>query len=292
MLHFLERLLRFRNSAKVPAAEVAPVAAETNLSDQEILIRSIDELLRSGRPLMLENKMSGWFNDETGELYQGFQILPEDTVLDVGCGDSPFVSFCAAQGAEVVFADIDAAKIASLHRKLSKSPARALLPLVTDANPLPLADGMASRIVAMEVLEHVDNPQQFMAELVRVGKPGARYLLTVPGFHHENVQKKLAPDSYFEKPNHIRIFQQGELEKLAAEAGLVVEASSGYGFYWSIWWYLFWACEQDISDPWHPILENWTRTWLMLLQTEQGPRIKAVLDEVMPKSYAIVAKKP
>ena len=287
MLHFLERFLRFRAPPEAP-----PVEAEVELSDRALLVRSVEEMLRSGRPLMLENKMSGWFNDETRELYQGFQILPEDVVLDVGCGDSPFVSFCAAQGAEVIFADIDAAKIASLHRKLAKSSARALLPLVTDANPLPLADGVASKVIAMEVLEHVDNPQQFMAELVRVGKPGARYLLTVPGVHHENVQKMLAPDSYFEKPNHIRIFQQGQLEKLATEAGLVVEASAGYGFYWSIWWYLFWACEQDLSDPWHPILENWTRTWLMLLQTDQGPRIKSVLDEVMPKSHAVVAKKP
>lgn len=53
-----------------------------------------------------------------------------------------------------------------------------------------------------------------MAELVRVGQPGAQYLLTVPDPVAETVQKNLAPDSYFQKPNHIRIFQRDEFEQL------------------------------------------------------------------------------
>lgn len=281
MLQLFKRML----ASETPEEEVE------DQSELELLKQSIEDLLRSERPLMLENQLSGWFNQETGELYRGYQILPEDTVVDVGCGDSPFVSFCAEQGAEVIFADIDAVSIASLHRKLSGLPARALHPLVTDANPLPLVDGVASKIIAMEVLEHVDDPVQFMAELVRIGKPGARYLLTVPGCLHETVQKDLAPASYFEKPNHIRIFQPGELEKLATDAGLKVEDSGDYGFYWSVWWFLFWACDQDLSEPLHPILENWTRTWLMLLKTEHGPRIKSVLDGVIPKSHAVIASK-
>ncbi|CRO36601.1 hypothetical protein PAERUG_P12_London_17_VIM_2_11_09_04363 [Pseudomonas aeruginosa] len=31
--------------------------------------------------------LSGWFNQETDELFSGFPISAEDTVLDVGCGD-------------------------------------------------------------------------------------------------------------------------------------------------------------------------------------------------------------
>src|SRR3546814_7988741 len=32
--------------------------------------------------------------------------------------------------------------------------------LVSDANPLPLEDGMATRVICTEVLQHVDDPQQ------------------------------------------------------------------------------------------------------------------------------------
>lgn len=290
MLQKLKQLLQADTSQPAhPPAEEPTTAAQSEI---DALVESVEALLRSESSLMLENQLSGWFNEETGELYQGFPINADDTVLDIGCGDSPFITFCAGRGAEVIFSDIDQPKIASVNQKLADSPARAIYPLVSDSNPLPLVDGTASRVVAMEVLEHVDDPESFMAELVRVGKPGAKYLLTVPGYLHEVVQKDLAPPSYFEKPNHIRIFEPGQLEELATRSGLQVDSAAGYGFYWSVWWYMFWACEQELGDPLHPILENWTRSWLMLLKTPQGPRIKAVLDDVMPKSYAIVATKP
>ncbi|WP_215199644.1 methyltransferase domain-containing protein, partial [Escherichia coli] len=41
--------------------------------------------------------------------------------------------------------------------------------LVSDCDPLPLADATATRVVSTEVIEHVDDPRQFLAELVRVG---------------------------------------------------------------------------------------------------------------------------
>jgi 2-polyprenyl-3-methyl-5-hydroxy-6-metoxy-1,4-benzoquinol methylase len=236
--------------------------------------------------------LSGWFRQETGELLEGFPIRREDHVLDVGCGDGVFIGFCARQGAEVTFADIEAEKITALTGRLRDSPARALHPLVTDANPLPLPDAYADKVIAMEVMEHVDDPTAFLRELVRVGKPGALYLLSVPDAASERVQQHLAPPGHFEKPNHINIFSREDFERLVTEAGLVVERRTYYGFYWSIFWALFWTCDQDLSPPWHPLLESWARTWDMVLKMRDGPRIKKALDEALPKSQAIIARKP
>lgn len=236
--------------------------------------------------------LSGWFHQETDELFEGFPISADDSVLDIGCGDGPFVQFCAQRGAEVIFADIDADKVAGVERALQGSNARAMLPLVTDANPIPLPDARVDKVVAMEVLEHVEDPAQFMSELVRVGKPGALYLITVPDPLGESVQKELAPPAYFEHPNHIRVFEREAFEQLIRDSGLVIERQAHYGFYWSVWWFFFWACKQDLSPPWHPLLDSWTRTWNMMLATEEGPRIKKALDNAMPKSQAIIARKP
>lgn len=266
-----------------------PESVEGAKSELEL---KAEDMLRSGRPALLDNELSGWFKQDTGELFTGFSISAQDSVLDIGCGDAPFVSFCAQQGAALYFADIDEEKISSVKKKLTNSPARSLNPLVTDAAPLPLCNNVFTKVIAMEVLEHVDDPSVFVDELVRVGKPGAQYLITVPDSLHETVEKDLAPPSYFEKPNHIRIFMPGELESLLTKAGLEIESKSSYGFYWSLWWYFFWACEQDISDPWHPVLQSWTKTWIMLLNTDQGPEIKATLDKHMPKSRLIIARKP
>lgn len=236
--------------------------------------------------------LSGWFQQESGELFEGFPIMAEDSILDIGCGDGPFVQFCAQRGAEVIFADIDAAKVAAVEQAIQGSPARGIIPLVTDGDPIPLEDARVNKVVAMEVLEHVADPAQFMRELVRVGKPGALYLLTVPDPLGESVQKELAPPAYFEHPNHIRVFERDDFARLVESAGLVIERRTQYGFYWSVWWFLFWACRQELSPPWHPLLESWTRTWNMLLSMEDGPRIKKALDRAMPKSQAIIARKP
>lgn len=241
---------------------------------------------------LVDASMSGWFNTDTGELLKGFPIRAEDTVLDVGCGEGPFTHFCAKMKAEVIFADIDPQRVSIVAQLLKDSPARALHPLVTDGNPLPLPDAHVDKVIAMEVLEHVDVPSDFMRELVRVGKPGALYLITVPDAASESVQQKVAPSAHFEKPNHINIFTRDDFERLVLDAGLVIERRTYYGFYWAVWWAFFWVCKKDLSSPEHPLLDNWARTWAALLETPGGEQVKGALDSVMPKSQAIIARKP
>jgi ubiquinone/menaquinone biosynthesis C-methylase UbiE len=236
--------------------------------------------------------LSGWFRHETAELLEGFKISSQDTVLDVGSGDSPFLHFCAMQGAAVTFVDIDRDKARLMSERLKGSPAKSIAPIVGDASFLPLQGASMSKVIAMEVMEHVDDPHSFLKELVRVGRPGCQYLITVPDPVAENLQKQLAPDSYFQKPNHIRIISREEFKGYIEKAGLIIEHNKYYGFYWSIWWIFFWACKQDLSPPWHPLLESWTETWKRLLSIDEGRKIKKILDRFMPKSQAVIAKKP
>lgn len=66
--------------------------------------------------------LSGWFNQQTGELFTGFPVTPEDTLLDVGCGDGGNVHYCAMRGAKIIIADIDAAKVEATRQRLSDTP--------------------------------------------------------------------------------------------------------------------------------------------------------------------------
>ena len=78
-------------------------------------------------------------------------------------------------------------------------------------------------------------------------------------------------------------------------------SQAGYGFYWSIWWAMYWASQDDesVQRPWlsemsdpHPALQAWTEAWNELLKTPKGREIKAGLDRFMPKSQVIIARKP
>ncbi|WP_166222038.1 class I SAM-dependent methyltransferase [Pseudomonas atagonensis] len=239
-----------------------------------------------------DSMLSGWFNKETGELFTGFPVNAEDIVLDVGCGDGGNLQFCGMRGAKVIIADIDANKVETSRQRLSETPAREVEHHVTDGNPLPIADATATRVVSTEVIEHVDDPAQFLAELVRVGQPGALYLLSVPHPSSENLQKGIAAPSYFQKPNHIRVISEEQFKAMVSEAGLEVISHGQHGFYWSLWMLLFWEAKVDLVNPDHPLLNHWANTWKAVLDSPRGGQIKEALDSVVAKSQIIIARKP
>ncbi|AXP06126.1 MULTISPECIES: class I SAM-dependent methyltransferase [Pseudomonas] len=248
--------------------------------------------------------LDGWFRSETGELLKGFAITAADTLLDVGCGEGVATLFAMRQGASVIFTDSEQDKVRDLARQVETQAVAPFLGLVSNSLPLPLADGCANKIVCMEVLEHIHEPEPFMAELVRMGRPGAQYLLSVPASVGEHLQQGIAPPGYFRAPNHVQIFSAERFAALVEEAGLVIEHRQASGFFWVMGMIFFWASEQAagrdlegavrdrIQAPYPALMERWASLWQGLLAQPDGLAIKQVLDRFMPKSQVIIARKP
>ncbi|MDF9774298.1 class I SAM-dependent methyltransferase [Pseudomonas baetica] len=259
----------------------------------------------SPREVGLHDAMhDGWFSGDSGELLKGFAITADDTLLDVGCGEGVATLFAVRQGASVIFTDSEHDKVRELARQVAAQSDKPNLGLVSNSLPLPLADGCASKVVCMEVLEHIDQPEPFMAELVRMGRPGAQYLLSVPSPVGEHLQKGIAPASYFQAPNHVQIFTPERFAALVEDAGLVIEHRQASGFFWVMGMIFFWASERAvgrdlggavrdrIQAPYPPLMESWAKTWQDLLAQPDGLAIKQILDRFMPKSQVIIARKP
>jgi SAM-dependent methyltransferase len=236
--------------------------------------------------------LSGWFQNDTNEIFRGVPIGADDVVVDVGCGDGGNAAFCLRRGAKLIVVDSDKDAIAIATARLKTIRPDNVTAYVSDANPLPMEDATATRVICTEVLEHVDDPMQLMSELVRIGKPGARYLLSVPDPLQENLQKHVAPPAYFQKPNHIRIIERQQFSDMVVQAGLVIDEVAYYGFFWSIWWALFWSCDVDLEHPSHAALDHWTESWRAVMSMPNGTDLKQKLDSFMPKSQVIVAHKP
>jgi SAM-dependent methyltransferase len=267
----------------VEAWDQAPDATARNFKKEKASARHVG---------VLDAQMSGWFRAETGELFKGFPVTSQDTVVDVGCGEGHHLSFCAKFSPRIIGIDIDHQALTVTRSALANSAARAIEFHEAAAERLPLEDALATRIICSEVLEHVDDPCQALAELNRIGAPGALYLLTVPDKASEELQSHVAPEQYFRKPNHVRVFERDALPRLATEAGLEVLSHSAYGFFWSVWWGLFWACKVDWRAPNHPTLQHWSEAWAAFLDSPEGPKIKAGLDAFLPKSRVVLARKP
>ena len=94
---------------------------------------------------------------------QQFRLVPrgDGAVLDLGCGRSKFPG---AVGLDVS-ADTDADIVADL-----------------DDFPYPIESDSFDEILCQDVIEHVGSPLRTMAELHRVGRPGARVLIRTPHF--------------------------------------------------------------------------------------------------------------
>lgn len=239
-----------------------------------------------------EAQPSGCTTAKTGDFLAGFPVSAKDVVLDLGCGEKPISAFCAQSGAAIILADIDGCALRKGFARIATLNPRSLEALVTDSNPLPLADGSVSRIIVAELLEHVVAPERIMGEVVRVGLPGALYLLSVPDPTSENLQRPFAAPAHFEPPNHIRVFERDTFDRLVTDAGLEILHKKLDGFYWTMWCCLFWACQCDLREAGdHPLLLSWTRTWDMLLATERGPVIQEAFDQVLPRTQTIIARK-
>lgn len=247
---------------------------------------------------------SGWYQNDSNELFRGFPVSAEDSVLDVGCGAGGATLFCARRGARVVFIDAVAEKIEALRARLAEIPARDPQGLVCSSLPLPVASAGMTRVIAMEVLEHVPDPAAFLAELARVGQPGALYLLAVPDELAEQMQHGLAPDYYFREPNHIHVFGRETFARMVTDAGLEVVQRDSYGFFWTMWMLFYWAQARAAGDqldgeahdvvqpPYPPLLNDWASLWQRFISLPGAAPVKRTLDQLLPKSQIIIARKP
>lgn len=127
-------------------------------------------------------------------------------VLDVGGGSAPYRAILDGQADTWVVLEKDRHHAAELVTKGSGADY-----LVGAGEAIPLLDGTCDVVVLTEVLEHCNRPQEILAEIARVLKPGGRCIGTVPQYWHVHGW----PSDYFRYTNH-------GLEYLAKEAGLEV----------------------------------------------------------------------
>lgn len=120
--------------------------------------------------------LSGW----DAKFYSKFtRTLAPDRpgmrVLDIGCGVGQVVALLTRAGFETHGVDVAEANIAR---------ARAISEwcVLYDGRRLPYPDNHFASVGALNVLEHVEEPEAFVAEAVRVAAPGGKIVLSSPNF--------------------------------------------------------------------------------------------------------------
>lgn len=161
--------------------------------------------------LRAENKLRApWV---ANELHSRF--LKPVKVLDVGCGGGFLTNHLAQFGHTVTGIDLSES---SLNVAMSHDHTKSVTYLPANAYALPFEDRSFDAVCAMDILEHVENPDQLIAEASRVLRPGGHfffhtfnrnwlsYLLVIKGVEWfvENTPKNLHVYSLFIKPQELK----------------------------------------------------------------------------------------
>ena len=150
------------------------------------------------------------------------------SLLDVGCGEGVLTHRWAGRLAphRVVGLDLDDPL---LHAEWAKRAAPNLSYMVQKAENLPFGDGEFDLAAAIEVLEHVPDPEHTVAEMARCAE--RHLLVSVP---REPLWRalNLARGAYVRElgntPGHLNHWSRTGFERLLARHGQVVEARSPF----------------------------------------------------------------
>lgn len=95
-------------------------------------------------------------------------------VLDAGGGTGRIAQMLAREGARLTIADVSRGMLRQAGRKGGLGPTQAVV------ERLPFPDVSFERVLMVDALHHVYDPQQTVNELVRVLRPGGRLVIQEP----------------------------------------------------------------------------------------------------------------
>ena len=226
-------------------------------------------------------------------------VRPGMRAIDVGAGLGRHTFELYKRGADVTAFDQNADEMREVGEWLAAmeaegeggSGARGEA-VVGDALAMPYEDGTFDVVLISEVLEHVPEDTEAIAELVRILKPGGIAAVTVPREWPEKVCWKLSDDYPSNPGGHCRIYTAEELGYKLRAAGLEVTGTGFAHALHSPYWWLKCAVGTENDD--HPL----PKTYHKLLEWDimKGPWItrtaEKLLNPVLGKSVVFYLRKP
>lgn len=215
------------------------------------------------------------------------------TLLDLGCGGGRHTFEALRRGMHVVALDLDGASLKDVAAMCTamtlegQAPFGSFRCVQADAVELPFAADSFYRVIASEVLEHIEDDVSAIAEIARVLGPGGRVAVTVPRWWPERVCWALSGEYHEVAGGHVRIFRLGELLRKFGSAGFTLSGIHHAHALHSPYWWLRCAAGPSDEEALLPRLYHRLLVW----QIENKPAwldlAERLLNPVLGKSLVL-----
>jgi SAM-dependent methyltransferase len=137
-------------------------------------------------------------------------------ILEAGCGSGGNLGMLEGRGVVSAFEPFEDAAGNAQMRYPGTEVRRGELP-----NDVPFEEGTFDLVAALDVLEHVEDDVNSLAALVRLAKPGAAIIVTVPAH-------QVLWGSHDRRLHHVRRYGKRQMREIAAAAGADIEFETAF----------------------------------------------------------------
>jgi len=227
--------------------------------------------------------------------YDIFKVKSNEFVLDAGCGQGRHsLELSKRVDCSIVAMDIEhkslqyVKNIMALMNEAGQTIGLAYA-LKGDTENLPFKDNTFDKIICSEVLEHLNDDNNGIKELVRVLKEDGEMVVTVPTYFSEAIYGKLSKD-YFNSPGgHVRICSPKSLVKMLRNNDLQIYSIRFEHAFHSIYWLL--RCIFGLNNESALIPSLYHKFLVSIIHSKIMGKVERVLNFFFPKSIVIYTKK-
>lgn len=220
--------------------------------------------------------------------YARLNVRAGDLVLDLGSGPGRHAIEAQRLGATVIAVDTALDDLART-RDAMNNGGRGGQVACADGRQLPFPDAIFDRVIVAEVLEHIPDDQDVLAEIRRVLRADGKVAVTVPRYWPERVCWWLSSAYHNVAGGHVRIYRRGQLRRRAARSSLSwVDSHHAHALHSPYWWL---KCAVGVDRDtravraYHRLL-----VWDMMHKPWITQRLETILNPVLGKSLVVYLK--